>query len=286
MKNNIHLLPIISAVLTIVSALIGLFYSSSGNLITVENIYGQSIPLYGDGVYAYNSLLKVGATKGTDLIMLGVAILLLIVIIFFQSKSYAKHLQAGLLSALLYNSACLTLGISFNVLFLLYLVQFSTAVFAFVLLVYELLHHDCFQTPIYHQKLKGTAIFLFVAGCSVLIWLSLIIPAILSGTPSFVEIYTTEPTFVIDLGLIFPLCLMSGIGLFKKQKSAYLWASILMTLVTIVGCCVISQTVFQLKLGIVITMGQLIGMVGSFVILGGIAIFLNYRLLKYAKALI
>lgn len=37
---------------------------------TVANIYGQEITLYGDGIYANDSLLTVGATKGTDVIQI------------------------------------------------------------------------------------------------------------------------------------------------------------------------------------------------------------------------
>lgn len=39
----------------------------------------------------------------------------------------------------------------------------------------------------------------------------------------------------------------------------------------------------SISLGIVLSIGQMTGMVVSFVILGIIALFLNYRLLKYAK---
>lgn len=85
--------------------------------------------------------------------------------------------------------------------------------------------------------------------------------AVLTGASTgFIEIYTTEPTFAIDLGIILPTCLIAGVGL-----------------------CVIFQTVVQTRLGIVLSIGQMTGMVVSFVILGIIALFLNYQLLKYAK---
>lgn len=284
MQKSIKILTIITALTAIISAAIGLFYTYGGLPLIVQNIYGQQVTLYGDGIYSNNSLLKVGATKGTDIVIIIVSLLLLMTVLILQKKAYAKLLQTGLLSCLLYSSTCLVMGVSFNRLFLLYLLQFSSSLFAFILSLSNLLKQDCFQAEIYGKKRKGTAIFLMISGCSVLNWLAFIIPAIITGTPSeFIEIYTTEPTFAIDLGIILPLCIVSGIGLLKNIKAAYILASVLMTLVTCVGVCVIFQTIMQSQLGIVLEIGQMIGLVISFVIIGAIATVLNYKLIKYAK---
>ena len=281
MKKSVQLLSAIAAMTTILSALLGLFYTYGGKVKTVTNIYGQNIELFGDGIYSNNSLLKVGATKGTDIVMIMVSLLLLLIVVYQKRKPVADLLQTGLLSCLLYASTCLVMGISFNVLFPLYLIQFSSSLFAFVLALSSYSKNDPFKGKIYEKKLIGTSIFLILGGSSVLVWLTFIIPAIITGVPTeFIEIYTTEPTFVIDLGIIFPVCLYSGIALLKKKKIAYVLASVLMTLITCVGCCVIAQTMMQSKLGIVLSPGQVIGLVFVFVMLGAIAIRLNYKLLK------
>ena len=51
-----NLLCIILACCAIISAFIGLFYSTGGAEFFVNNVYGQQVKLYGDGIYAYNSL--------------------------------------------------------------------------------------------------------------------------------------------------------------------------------------------------------------------------------------
>lgn len=56
--------------------------------------------LYGDGIYANNSLLKAGATKGTDIVMIFVVLLLLLSITILKNKNYVQLLQAGLLTCL------------------------------------------------------------------------------------------------------------------------------------------------------------------------------------------
>ena len=60
-------------ILVFISAGVGIFYSTGTDRFSVENIYGESIELYGDGIYKYNSVLNAGANKGTDSVMLIVA---------------------------------------------------------------------------------------------------------------------------------------------------------------------------------------------------------------------
>lgn len=281
MQKKIKWLSIIAAISTLISALIGLFYTNEGSGFTVKSIYGESVELFGDGIYAYNSVLKAGTTKGTDLVTIGVSLLLLFTILLLSKKAYAKLLVTGLQCGILYESVCLIMGISFNRLYPLYLIQFSSILFAFLLSLSQLKEDLCFNETLYNKRLTGTAIFMMIGGCSVLVWLTFIIPAVITGSPSeFIEIYTTEPTFALDLGIIFPSCIATGIGLLKKNKFAYAIASVLLTLITCVGACVIAQTIVQMQFGIVLSIGQMVGLVVSFVILGCIATVLNYRLYK------
>jgi hypothetical protein len=77
------------------------------------------------------------------------------------------------------------------------------------------------------------------------------------GQPmEIIDVYTTEPTFVIDLAIILPSVLYCGIALMKKKKAAYQLAPMFLTLLTGVGACVIFQTVMQTALGIVLEPGQ------------------------------
>ncbi len=101
-----------------------------------------------------------------------VSLILLVTVLCLSSRRYAKLLAAGLQSCILYNSIYLITGVSFNRLFPLYLVLFSTSLFAFILTVSSLKIEACFDEILYTKKLKGTAIFLIVEGCSVLVWLT------------------------------------------------------------------------------------------------------------------
>lgn len=273
----------IAALSSVVSACVGLFFTDAGTERIVENIYGQQVVLYGSGIYADNSLMKVGATKGMDLVVLLAGLMLLAVLLFLRGKKAGMLLQAGLLSILLYASVCLIMGVTMNRLFLLYVLQFGSSLFAFLLSLQAVSAAEVYQESLYEKHLVGTGIFLIAGGCSTLIWLTFLLPAAITGRPmETIEIYTTEPAFAIDLAVILPSALFSGIMLLKKERIGYKAAPVLLTLLAGVGVCVIFQTVFQRSLGVILSTGQMIGLVGSFVVLGAIAAALNLRLLKNA----
>ncbi len=283
-KKLITVLSAVTAVLAIISASLGVFYSFGGQQRTVTNIYGQTVTLYGDGIYLNDSIMKVGTTKGTDIAIIIVSILLLLIISIFRNRKFRPFLQTGFLSIILYSSTCLVMGVNFNRLFLLYLVQFECAFFATIFSIANIIKTEKFNNSLYKKRLKGTAIFMIVAGCSVLVWMMFIIPATISGQPmNIIDVYTTEPTFVIDLAIILPTSVFCGVMLLKQNPIGYKIAPVLLTLISGVGLCVIMQTMAQKALGIVIPIGQIFGLVISFVILGVIAIVLNVKLLRYAK---
>lgn len=277
-------LTLISAILALISSIVGVFYSFGGMTRTVENIYGETITLFGDGIYQNDAIFKVAIIKGTDIAIIFIALTLITTVVFLKNKRYASFLQVGLLSIILYATTGLIMGTVFNRLFLLYTIQFSFAFFAFIFTFKDLIYKNSFSKSCYKRKWKGTAIFLIIAGCSVLQWLAFIIPSILFGTPvSIIDIYTTEPTFIIDLAIILPTVLYCGIMLLKQKTFAYQLTPILLILLTGVALCVICQTIMQSILGITISLSELIGLGVVFIVLGIVAVYLNIRLLRHLK---
>jgi len=280
MKKLLTTLSIITAFTSIISSNIGVFYKTGGARRVVENIYGKQVTLYGDGIYANDSLLKVSTTKGTDIVIIAAAIILLAVLLIYSNRKASIFLQAGLLLIILYATTCLIMGMGFNRLFLLYVLQFSSSLFAFILSLHQILTTETYKEKIYEKNFKGTGIFIIISGCSVLIWLAFILPAVITGQPlETIEIYTTEPTFAIDLAIVLPSTVFCGISLLRKKKIGYKLAPVLLTFLTGVGLCVIFQTVHQTSLGIILPIGKLFVLVGSFIILGIIAVVLNIKFL-------
>ena len=282
--KKLDALTYLIAGLVLVAAGFCLFYSTAGDPFPVVSIYGERVELYGDGIYAYNTVLKAAANKGTDATMVLVAILFIISTV--KSKKRNKHTfyQLGFLTGLLYYASFLVFGVTFNQLFPVYLLLFSATLFTFIFLLSALIRNNNLSNMLQAVTLKGTAIFIIISGCSALVWLQFIIPALISGEPlAHMEIYTTEPTFVLDLAIILPTYLGCGIAMLNQKQIGYKLAPILLVFIIIVGLTVISQTIFQTAMGIIIPVNEMVGLVFSFVLLGLIAFILNVRFAKYLK---
>jgi hypothetical protein len=278
--KKINYLSFLIVLLTMIITSLGLFYSTGGGSYPVENIYGDKIEIFGDGIYKYDSVLKAGGNKGTDLVMLIVSIFFAFFTIISKKRPKYGYIQVGLLTGILYYSACLVFGVTFNRLFPLYVLLFSTSLFTMIFLLSKLIRED-HVVNILNKKMRGTAIFIILSGCSVLIWLQFIIPAIINDIPmETIEIYTTEPTFVLDLAIILPTYLGCGIALLKKKEIGYKLAPVLLTFIVLIGLLVIGQTLMQLSFGVEIGIKELVGLVFSFITLGVIAIILDIKFLK------
>ncbi len=284
MNKSLKMMIISVAIIAIICSLLGLFYSTGGKQFVVNNIYGQQIELYGNGIYKNDSLLKVGSTRGTDIAIIFVATFLLIISIYKKNSNKYKLIQGGLLVSILYNTSCLIFGVTFNKLFLIYLPLFSLSLFSLILLLNNIFKSDIYQNAIYNKKLSGISAFIILSGCSVLQWLFFIIPAIITNKPlENIDIYTTEPTFILDLAIVLPISIWCSISLLKQKIIAYKFAPIFLTFISVVGLCVIGQTIIQMRMGLVLSLAQAIFLVGIFIILGLISLFLNKKILKYTK---
>ena len=78
MKNNnvnvLHILSFLIIILSVVATATGLFYTTGGAPFDIINQYGDSVKMYGDGIYAHDSFFRVPIFKGTDLTILLVGV--------------------------------------------------------------------------------------------------------------------------------------------------------------------------------------------------------------------
>lgn len=275
-KTRITILSMIVVILIWCSAGLGLIYNDRGAPKLVENIYGETVQLFGNGAYANNSMLKATTAKGTDLVMLLVSVGLLITTLKRNTGAKMKLLHGGFLVSVLYYSATTAFGIAYSRMFLLYLSMFSSAFFAFVVTMIDL--NETIRPVKNDGKHTGTAIFTMAAGCTVLVWLMSILPTVFTNAPlDIIEVSTTEPTFIIDIGLIFPTCILGGILLLQKRPMGYILPPIMLTFLMIIAVIVVGQTAVQLQYGVVISIQQVIGYVITFVVFGLIAAIVNTR---------
>ncbi|MFO7681221.1 MAG: hypothetical protein R6X34_14330 [Chloroflexota bacterium] len=272
-------IPLI-VILTLVAAGVGLFWQDGGAPTAFTTIHGQNVQLYGQGIYRYDSYFKAPIFRGTDFVTLFICLPLLILSFVLYRRGSLKGgiLLIGMLSFFLYDSVSLAFSAAFNSLFLVYTALFSASFFAFVYAITAVSPHYLAAHLSPKVPRRGTAVFLFVAGLGVLfIWLSEIIGPLLQGEIPVEALgpYTTMVTHALDMAIIAPASVLTGVYLLRREPIGYLLAAPLLILCTLIGVVVIAQTVFQTLAGITLPMGAYIGLVGSWVVLGAFAIWLT-----------
>jgi hypothetical protein len=286
MKQNpalTWLIPLI-AVLAIVTAGMGLFSQGGDGPFPFTTIHGNTVEMYGEGIYRNDSLFVGGLFRGTDVVTLFVSIpLLLAGYLFHRRGSLCGDLfLIGLLLYFLYIGVTYSFSAVFNSLFLVYTAFFSASLFAVIVVL------TTFDTQRLAGKVtssmprRGIAIFLFVAGLGTLmLWLSeLIGPLLTRQAPANLGPYTTMFTHGFDSAVITPATVITGIFLLKRKPLGYLFAAPLLILCTLIGVVVIAQTISQAMVGIVFPIGVYIGMVGSWMVMGAFAIWLAISLFR------
>jgi hypothetical protein len=283
MKTNktVVILSILVGLAAGIAAITGLFWQDAGRPYNFTSLHGQTVPMYGSGLYQFDSSLRAPIYRGTDAVTLLVFLPLLVyAILTYQSGALrGRFLLAGALAPFLYNSISLAFGAAYNTLFLLYIVYFTLSVYAFIMACTQVDLNGLLEKLAPRAPRTGMAILLFISGLSVFVWLIDIIGSLAQGqAPSGLQTYTTDVTAVIDVGLICPTAYLTGILLLRRQPLGYLLASIMLMLNAVIGAVVIGQTIFQVIAGIILPPGQMIGFVGSFVVTGAFATWFTVRL--------
>lgn len=281
-ENTLNFLSIIIGVGIIIAAIIGIFYSNGGVAFTTVNAYGDSIELYGDGIYAFNSVLSVSTRLGSDATGIIIAIILIAFTLLKKRPLYAEVIRTSALIYLTYHSIFLVFGISMNILYFLYVICFSTSLFVTIATVQNLLKSIEVPTPLKKKGLKGAGVFLIIVGVIIaLLWIFSIVPLMLNNTyGSSLGIQTTEITYGIDLSITCPLFIMCGIWILRKKDIGFKVAPLLLNMLVGVAILVIIQRAFCIKIGIAIPVEALIGFIISFVIMGIISLYLVTKLLR------
>jgi hypothetical protein len=180
-------------------------------------------------------------------------------------------------------SASMTFSAAFNALFLVYTALFSASFFAVVLALTSLDADTLAKRVQPGFPQRGLAIFLFVAGFgTMLVWTSELLPPLLAGTaPEVLGPYTTLFTHGLDLAVIVPTTVLTGVLLLQRRPPGYLLAAPLLILISLVGMVVLAQTVSQTLAGLIFPIGVYIGMVGTWIVLGAFAVGLTVAFFRH-----
>lgn len=247
----------------------------------VTNIYGQTIQLFGNGAYFYDSYFKAPIFIGTDFTILVLVLPALIgTLIWINIKPSLKNklVLISLLGVIFYYSISIATGITYNYLFLFYISSVILSWISVFMLIKDLdLNQLVLKTPI-----KGYTIFLIITGIALFaIWLMDIIPTLLNGSSlSLIETYTTEVTYVYDMAFISPIMFLSYYLIKKNDGFGTVLLASMLVLCTVMGVMLPIQSAFQFVANIDIPIPVLIIKVGVFVLLACFSSVLSYQLFK------
>jgi len=284
----LHSLVFIITLLSIVVTAAGVFYTTGGQAYEVTNQYGDLVKIYGDGLYAHDSYFRAPIFRGSDFTMLFIAIPLLVVAVIMDIKKNSlqwRLLLTAVISIFIYYSASIAFGVTYNSLHLLYIALFSASFFALIVAMINIDYQKVEASIVQTLPYKGIYVFLVFTGVALFVaWLPDIIGALLAHRSlTLIEVYTTEITYVLDMGIISPLAFICLFLLKNRNGMGYVLLEMLLTVCMIMGIMLPIQTLFQLSAGITIPLPVLITKAGSFMVLALFALYFNLRLMKAIK---
>lgn len=277
MKRNKDILAVITILCMCITSITGIFSMNFEHAHDFVNQYGHTVKIFGYGIYANDSYFKAPISIGTDFCILFVLVpLFLYTYVQYRKKGdvISEIKLISVYAVAFYYGASIAFGVTYNQIFLVYVVLFTCSLFGMFVHI---------KRVRIQQKItvtRGLSVFLIVAGIALIVaWMPDIISSLITGeTLPLIGVYTTEITYVLDMGIISPLCFLCVYLLKKKEGLGVVLLSILLKLCIIVGIMVIPQTVCQVLSGIEMELPVLATKVLSFVALGGFALYFNKKM--------
>ncbi len=208
----------------------GLFYETPGEPYPITSFRGEQVTINGHGLYYYDTVSTAAQMQGNDLIALLVGLPLLVIstCMAFRKSLRGRLLLTGTMGFFLYTYMSMSMLTAYNALFLVYVALFTMSLYAFILCM---LSFDLDELPRHFPEklprgwiagvLFAVAAFLFLA------WVGRVVPELLHPeTPAALENTTTRVIQAMDLALIVPLAVLSGVLLLRRSSWGYLLASV------------------------------------------------------------
>lgn len=271
-------LSIVTIALLIVIAATGALSLDFSKSYEITSQYGDTVKMYGNGIYAHDSYFAAPIFIGTDVMILFIFVPLFIYTHFQNAKESTNITKLKLMSVYAvacYYAASLCFGVTYNRYHLLYIGLFSCTLFGLFSIM-----RDIEIERLNHESTAGIRIFLILSGVALIVaWVPDIVQAAIANTaPPGIDVYTTSTENVLDMGIIGPLFFVCLHLLIKRDKLGIVILASLLKTCIVVGIMMITQTVCQMLSGFELTLPVLVTKSGSFLLLGGFAWYFNSRL--------
>ncbi len=240
-------------VLALFAASMGLFYETPGAPYGYTNHRGESVMINGHGLYTFDTVSSAAQQRGNDIVTLTVSLPLLVISTWlaFRGSLRGRLLLTGTLGFFLYTYMSMSMLTAYNALFLVYVTLFGLSLYAFVL---SMLSFDLADLPRHfserlpHGWIAG---MMFAIGAFLsLAWLGRIVPPLLADQSPALDNTTTLVIQAMDLALIVPLAVLSGIMLLRRSAWGYLLASVSMLKGVTLGLAVSMMAINMMLAGV------------------------------------
>lgn len=272
------------ALLALVTAGAGLLWQGGNGPAAFTSLHGETVELYAKGLYRYDSIFKAGANKGSDLvtIIIGVPLLIITTRMYRRGSLRGHVLLTGSLVWFLYAYASQALATTYNEFFLIYVVLFSASLFAFVL-AFSSIDLSTLATRFSARLPRRSAgIFMILSGLvPLIVWLEPLLSALIRAeSPALLDHSTTMVTEVLDLGIIVPAAILSGLLILRRAPLGYLMAFSLLILEVMLAPMIAAQTAFQVAAGVSFTTAMIVGPIAGFTAIAVIGVWIIVALLR------
>lgn len=271
-KRTVTILVFLIVVLSMAATITGIFSTYGPGPYEYETIRGQTVMIYGKGIYQHMSQEVAPQGIAQDVVTLCFGVPLLIVALYLTRKGRLRGriLLAGTLGYFFVTYLLYMLMSMYNNFFLIYIVLTSLSFFSLTLTLFSF---DLNQLHSYFNKgraVKGVGCFLIINATIIgLLWLGVVVPPLLNGIiPVQVEHYTTLVVQGLDLALLLPIAFVAGILLLKDRPLGYLLVPVyihfLALLMTALSAKIIGMSILGTEVGPAIIVIPIINMMAIF----------------------
>ena len=255
----INILVLCITVLSLIACFAGLFSAGGPDQHDFQAITGETVKIYGSGLYQNDSVSVVAQGKAGDLVTLVMGIPLLLLSLYLTNKGLnrGRLMLTGTLGYFLYTYMSYTFLWHYNPFFIVYVILMSLSLYAFIL---SFMSYEIEKIPgMFNEKLpiKLLAGFQLFVGFGIgMLWLGKIAPSILNGAvPAGLEHYTTLVIQGMDLAFIVPTAIFSAVLLLKKKPIGYLLTSVIVikgfTMLTALSAMMINMALKGVEMNLV-----------------------------------
>lgn len=170
--KGIDILIICIIILLTVITIVGLYSFRIDKSYVITNQYGDSVKIFGSGIYAHDSYFKASIFIGSDCTMLFLVVPMMIVALIGEIKRRtikSKLLLTTVTATVLYYSTSIAFGVTYNELHLAYVALFSSSFFALIILVKSIREDELRKIQKWMLPSRGLSIFLVLSGIALFV---------------------------------------------------------------------------------------------------------------------